>query len=150
MPKHLIELRPGLGRPAYDIERDVWNYADEADSSRETQLGLACFGFHIYRAWGSSGARSYSPDFGRGDGSDDPDFGNGWVISLLPYDEGIAAALGPHVMFVADQHLEEDREGHLGAAAVAMNAYARRFTTPSRPQRLAVRDGQIVHLPDPE
>jgi hypothetical protein len=128
MSRHWIELRPGLGWAAYDIERDIKGLAHEADVSFETRLGMAYFEFVIYRAWGDAGPRSYSPDFRRGTSIDDPRFGDGWVVSLNPYNDRTAAALGPHIMFLADQHLGEDREGHLAAIAGAMNAYARKFT----------------------
>lgn len=85
----------------------------------------------VHRGWGDNGPRSWSPSFTRGV-SELPSFGDGWVIAASAAIGGDAmkAALGMHLMFLADEHLAEDVDGHLAACGHGIGAFAARVPAP--------------------
>jgi hypothetical protein len=108
------------------IRRELTRYVYEQVQGRDDLLSLAHVTCCIYRAVGAHGPRSHSADFTMGVSHDDPSFGDGWAIGVVPDNADIAAALGQHLMFCSDEHLAEDCEGWLSATATGLLAFARR------------------------
>jgi hypothetical protein len=104
-----------------DLRRYVSEYAKA--EGRAMQHEVAKVEIYVYRAYGSSGPRSYDPDTGRISTSDSS-FGDGWGVNVQHHNTTTAAALGRHVVFCSDAHLAEDRDVQLYATAQAICAFA--------------------------
>jgi hypothetical protein len=115
-----------IGRTETAVMRELTRHVYEQAQGHEDLLHLACVTCYVYRGFGAHGPPSHSADFSRGTSHDGPAFGDGWVIGVVPDNDSTAAALDQHLMFCSDEHLAEDREGWLAAAAAGLLAFARR------------------------
>ena len=115
-----------IGRPETAVMGELTRYVYEQVQGQEDLLHLAYVTCYVYRGFGAQGPRSHSADFSRGTSHDDPSFGDGWVIGVVPDQGSTAAVLDQHLMFCSDEHLGEDRAGWLAAAATGLLAFARR------------------------